>query len=323
MKRLGKIRIWIPLVVACAAIGFSIANYRMYQHSVQLQEQQYQQLIVQYSEITKPHTLHEEIDNKLDRLDRNIQQLKQKAHLEEGTAYSSSLEEIFNEIDNKLLEANMLWNENQYEEANIRIDEAYEYISQLSGIRTVKIITSGETPPVYVVTFNGETIETVEVSLGWLLIDLVIPEGTVILGRNNEPLRSVEFIVNEEPPLSENLSIIGNAYHFEPDGAKFSQPVIVMWGYEQGDIPQDVNEAELYIGYWESDSERWVPLESEVDIRRNIVSAEVTHFSTFAVLWGAKAFVWPSWIINLWWGLGILGAIFLGYFFGRRRAYHY
>jgi hypothetical protein len=34
-------------------------------------------------------------------------------------------------------------------------------------------------------------------------------------------------------------------------------------------------------------------------------------------------FAFPDWIIHLWWGLGVIGAIFLGYYLGKRRAYYY
>ena len=34
-------------------------------------------------------------------------------------------------------------------------------------------------------------------------------------------------------------------------------------------------------------------------------------------------FTWPDWIIHLWWGLGVIGAIFFGYYLGKRRAYYY
>jgi len=34
-------------------------------------------------------------------------------------------------------------------------------------------------------------------------------------------------------------------------------------------------------------------------------------------------FSWPDWIIHLWWGLGVVGAIFLGYYLGKRRSYYY
>ena len=34
-------------------------------------------------------------------------------------------------------------------------------------------------------------------------------------------------------------------------------------------------------------------------------------------------FTWPDWIIHLWWGLGVLGAVFFGYYLGKRRAYYY
>ena len=34
-------------------------------------------------------------------------------------------------------------------------------------------------------------------------------------------------------------------------------------------------------------------------------------------------FSWPGWMVHLWWGLGVLGAIFLGLWLGKRRAYYY
>jgi hypothetical protein len=34
-------------------------------------------------------------------------------------------------------------------------------------------------------------------------------------------------------------------------------------------------------------------------------------------------FAWPDWIIHLWWGLGVVGGVLLGYFLGKRRAYYY
>jgi len=34
-------------------------------------------------------------------------------------------------------------------------------------------------------------------------------------------------------------------------------------------------------------------------------------------------FNWPDWIIHLWWGLGVIGAVFFGYYLGKRRAYYY
>jgi len=35
---------------------------------------------------------------------------------------------------------------------------------------------------------------------------------------------------------------------------------------------------------------------------------------------GGFGIAWPSWRIHLWWGLGVVGAIFLGYWIGKRRA---
>jgi len=53
--------------------------------------------------------------------------------------------------------------------------------------------------------------------------------------------------------------------------------------YEDADIPDSVNEADLTIYCWDLDQNGWEECEnSEVDTVNNIVSANVTHFTIFA-----------------------------------------
>jgi hypothetical protein len=45
--------------------------------------------------------------------------------------------------------------------------------------------------------------------------------------------------------------------------------------------------------------------------------------SSFTVGGGLGLSSLPPWITHLWWGLGVVGAIFFGYWLGKRRAYYY
>jgi len=51
--------------------------------------------------------------------------------------------------------------------------------------------------------------------------------------------------------------------------------------YREEDIPEGIEEEKLYIAYYNTG---WVPLESVVDTESNEVSAEVTHFTIFAIM---------------------------------------
>ena len=52
--------------------------------------------------------------------------------------------------------------------------------------------------------------------------------------------------------------------------------------YDPESLPDGASEEELYIAYW--DSTEWVAVESTVDTEANTVSAELSHFTQFAVI---------------------------------------
>ena len=116
------------------------------------------------------------------------------------------------------------------------------------------------------------------------LLNLLIPDGTTALDGEDEPLTSVEFTADENPPPPHEASIIGQAYNLEPDGATFEPPVTLTWEYIAGDIPEGVAEEELFIAYHDNDAGEWVALDSDVDPTENIISAPVEHLTTFAAL---------------------------------------
>lgn len=97
----------------------------------------------------------------------------------------------------------------------------------------------------------------------------------------------LEFItVRKEvtpPQPPEGRYFVGMVYNMAPDGAVFAPPVSLSLAYDEGDLPQGMVENELYLAYCD-DKGQWVDLTSQVDTEANRVTAEVNHFTLFAIM---------------------------------------
>ncbi|MBA7504326.1 hypothetical protein ES706_02961 [subsurface metagenome] len=97
----------------------------------------------------------------------------------------------------------------------------------------------------------------------------------------------LEFItVRKEvtpPQPPEGRYFVGMVYNMALDGAVFAPPVSLSLAYDEGDLPQGMVENELYLAYCD-DKGQWVDLTSEVDSEANRVTAEVNHFTLFAIM---------------------------------------
>lgn len=116
-------------------------------------------------------------------------------------------------------------------------------------------------------------------------VNIYIPKGTYCLDEEGNRLRKLVIEVAEEAPeIPGGYFLLGNAYDLSPDGATFDPYLRLTLAYEEEDIPEEIEEKNLYIAYY---SDEWVPLDSTVDTGENEVSADVTHFTAFAIM--AKA----------------------------------
>ncbi len=115
-------------------------------------------------------------------------------------------------------------------------------------------------------------------------LNILIPEGTTALNGDGESLTSVEFSIAENPLPTQEVSIIGQAYNLEPDGATFDPPATLTWSYDPADIPKGVAEEDLAIAYYDDDADDWVALASEVDPEDTTIMALIDHLTTFAIL---------------------------------------
>ena len=118
---------------------------------------------------------------------------------------------------------------------------------------------------------------------GRLTID--IPKGTKALNKNGSPLYSLTAKSNDSPPgPPEGSNIIGLAYDFGPDGATFQPAITFTWSYDPATLPKGVAAKNLVIAYYDATAKKWIEVAGEVDTANNKVTANVTHFTTYAML---------------------------------------
>jgi hypothetical protein len=129
---------------------------------------------------------------------------------------------------------------------------------------------------------QGEVQQTVTYSVLSGQSVLTIPAGTKVLTAAGQPLAQItvtEVCFN----IPQSQCIIGCAYDYKPNGATFNPAVTLTIKYDQGLIPSGVNEANLLLAYYDTATSKWVTLTSTVDTANNKVSAQVSHFTMFAV----------------------------------------
>ena len=135
------------------------------------------------------------------------------------------------------------------------------------------------------ISSSGEILETIEATSEDGTLTLTIPEGTIALDKDDNPLTSLEAEVDTSPlPPPENTSIIGLAYDFGPDGATFDPPITLTQSYDPNDIPEGVAEEDLVLAWYDEAANRWVELDCVVYTGNNTITASIEHFTTFAII---------------------------------------
>lgn len=114
-------------------------------------------------------------------------------------------------------------------------------------------------------------------------VELYIAEGTASSDTQGNPVTAFEFTIDTNPPTLPDGSIVGQAYHLEPEGATFDPPITLTWSYQHSDLLEEIAEDDLYLAYYSAEHEEWTALESDVDAPEDIITAPVTHLTTFAV----------------------------------------
>lgn len=148
----------------------------------------------------------------------------------------------------------------------------------------LEVIISGVATS-YEISTEGELLEKVERTSPDGKVSIVIPEGTIVLDKNGNPLMTLTIDANLNPSCSppEGAYVI-LPYNFGPAGVTFTPPITLTWHYDQADIPAGVAEKDLIVAYCDKNTGQWVPVPSAVDVNTNTMTATVSHFTTFAMI---------------------------------------
>jgi len=172
---------------------------------------------------------------------------------------------------------------------------------------------------------NGAVTSTQNLTFNSGEANIEIPGGTKALTFDGKPLESVQMLTMGNPPtLPGNCSLIGLAYEFKPNGATFDPFVTITLQYDPDSFPKGVSEQNIYIAYASTAAGFWYKLQGDVNPVEHKITAQATHFTTFAIL---ADITQQSSAPAIRWSLigGIIGCLtllalilYFGYFRGQR-----
>ncbi|MGD1117856.1 MAG: CARDB domain-containing protein [Dehalococcoidales bacterium] len=141
------------------------------------------------------------------------------------------------------------------------------------------------TTGVYTINSDGIIQEQFQATSTDGKLTVTVPIGTTALDISGNPLTAMTAVVMTNPPAPpENANIIGLAYSFGPAGATFNPPITFTWTYDPATLPDGVDEASLDIAYYDTSTGSWVTLHGVVNTTNHTITAQVSHFSTFAII---------------------------------------
>lgn len=145
---------------------------------------------------------------------------------------------------------------------------------------SLKIELPGEINGEVTVDPSGFVTETITVSMPETM-SLYIPKGVKAVDSSGNPLTSIRVeLENDIALVTENNQIIGPVFKILPSLARFD-PYIILTLYYTG-LPENVDPENLTIAYYSESG--WIPVKSIVDTKTKTVSAEIDHFSYYAIL---------------------------------------
>jgi len=134
---------------------------------------------------------------------------------------------------------------------------------------------------------SGSFTETVTAQSEDDIVGIAIDNGTTgVMADGVTPVTEITIVpMSDSPELPVNTNAVALTYNIGPDGATFDKPVTICIVYDETAIPDGVNESEMVICIWDTDTGTWVELDNcVVDTDTHTVCTTVTHFSVYTAL---------------------------------------
>jgi PGF-pre-PGF domain-containing protein len=138
---------------------------------------------------------------------------------------------------------------------------------------------------------NKTTNATVIITSPMGNVTVTIPNGTNATDMNGIPLANVSVISTTTLTANESIALaaigygnIGEIVNLGPEGAVFDPPIQVRFNYSEP-LPGGISEDSLEVRFFNASTNTWEPLPViERNTTLNYIVANVTHFSTFALI---------------------------------------
>jgi len=118
---------------------------------------------------------------------------------------------------------------------------------------------------------------------------VTIPSGTTGLTSSGAPLTQISILnMTTSPALPIGAGMIDLAYDITPNGITFNPAVTLEFTFNPALIPADVDPSTLQIAYYDSTQNIWVTVPSTVNTANNTISAQISHFTPYAVTYGVQ-----------------------------------
>jgi len=170
-----------------------------------------------------------------------------------------------------------LYTESSDSENIITVYENISYSQYSNETLTEVTLASGADLSTYL-DKNGYALLDIRVENKALDAFVFIPKGTRLLDSQKEPLKAIKIIEADQPLLPGTLYMVGKCYcGLEPEGVEFDPFVRLSLGLNssiEGNFPS--------IYRYDGTNSTWTLIDSTLS--ENRISAELTHFSVYAVL---------------------------------------
>jgi hypothetical protein len=147
---------------------------------------------------------------------------------------------------------------------------------------------AGITPVLGSMTSDGRFTDDVTAKSDDRIVEIFVPENTVVKNRLGSLISSISIKPMIEPPdLPDNHKGVGLIYRIGPDRATFDPPILLTMEYEASKIPDGLAEKNLVLAIRDTfrlQESQWEVLDSAVDPDNATVSANMSHFSAVVIL---------------------------------------
>jgi hypothetical protein len=152
------------------------------------------------------------------------------------------------------------------------------------------ITTAGTANVTSIVNAQGVFNQEVTISSNDNNLLLQIPAGTVGLTSNGAPETQISITpMTTSSAFQTSAGRVSLVYDCTPSGTTFNPPAIIRLSYDPTLVPAGIAETSLQIAYYDNSTSTWITLPSTVDNVNHIITAQISHFTPYAVTYGVNA----------------------------------